>query len=367
MKILFLITKSTEGGAQTHISQLARFLIKRGDSVAVMSASGGWLENDIRSVGGIFIENPYFKNSLNPINVLKNRKVILNAVKDFNPDIVSCHSGFAGFVGRFFIRNKKPTIFTAHGWSFSPGSKIHQIVFSFIAEKIVSRWCEKIICVSDYDRKLAIKLKIADESKLVTIHNGVEIPEGEILPKESVSSIIFIGRLCYQKSPIILIKSLLCLPKDLLKKIKVKIVGDGPDLHLLKKFVIENGLSENVSLLGRLSRKDIFELLKKSDLFVLVSKYEGFPRSILEAMSFGLPIIASNVSGIPESVTSDIGFLLDKNTKEELAEKIQFLSTHPEVFKDMSINAKKNSKELFDIKIMCEKTTKIYSELYYLE
>ncbi|MCE9585347.1 glycosyltransferase family 4 protein [Candidatus Nomurabacteria bacterium] len=363
MRILFLITKSTEGGAQTHIFQLCRALKKEGHDVAVMSSPGGWLEFAIKDLGGIFISNDYFKNSYSFLNFLKSKKIILNTVDSFDPDIVSCHSGIAGIFGRLSILNKKPTIFTAHGWSFGQGSPFLQKIITYPSELLASHFCKKIICVSKYDLNLAIKLKVAPLYKLINIHNGAEIPSEKPLIRESLKSIIFVGRLSNQKKPELLLNALNILPKDIINNIIVYIVGDGPNYDKLNSLVIQNDLNEKVIFMGALSRLEILSFLEKNDLFILPTKQEGLPRSILEAISKGLPVIASDVGGVSEIVTSDIGFLLKKNTAQELAEYIEYLYKNPNILTCMSQNAFLRAKNNFSLEKMIQETIQIYKEI----
>jgi len=181
MKILYLITKSEPGGAQTHIYQLSKYFIEKGDQVAIMSYPGGWLEQETRKIGVEFYPNKCFSNIPNPFTIFKAIKKIKNLVKDFNPDLIACHSTAAGFLGRLTIRNKIPTIFTAHGWAFTKGTPFLRKSAAILIEKIAGKFCSKIICVSDFDKSLVLKYKIVPIDKIEVVHNGVKFKIFRIL------------------------------------------------------------------------------------------------------------------------------------------------------------------------------------------
>ena len=86
MRILYLITRSEEGGARTHVSQLCKYFNAKGDSVAVMSYPGGWLEKEVEKIGVQFYANHFFSNNLNPIKLISAVLKINNLVKEFKPD-----------------------------------------------------------------------------------------------------------------------------------------------------------------------------------------------------------------------------------------------------------------------------------------
>jgi len=274
MKILYLITKSEAGGAQTHVYQLGKYFIEKGDQVAIMSYPGGWLEQEIKNTEIEFYPNKYFSNIPNPFTILKAMKEIKKAVKDFNPNLIACHSTAAGFLGRLSIKNKIPTIFTAHGWAFTKGTPFLRKSIAILIEKIAGKFCSKIICVSDFDKSLVLKYKIVPINKVEVVHNGVSIQNIQD-SQNSKLSIVFIGRLAKPKDPLLLFKAFNSLSSELKNRASISIIGDGPKLKQLKEFIEETKL-QGVNLLGSMPRTKVFEILKKSNIFVLISDWEGF-------------------------------------------------------------------------------------------
>lgn len=366
MKILYLITKSEAGGAQTHIFQLSEALLKKGNSVAIMSFPGGWLETESRKIGVKFYDNKYFSNNLNLFFIIRSMKRIQEVINEFQPDLISCHSTMAGLLGRAVIRNKIPTIFTAHGWAFTQGTSSVRARIIVLLEKIASNFCSKIICVSNFDKKIAIKNNIASNDKLIAIHNGVRVQKDVNLSKKEVGyplKIVFVGRLVKQKDPMLLLRAYNQLGVELKKKSEVLIIGEGDKRKNLESFIKKHNLNERVKLLGVLPREKVFDVLKKSNIFVLTSNWEGFPRSILEAMSCGLPVIASNVGGVQESISEDCGFIVERGDVEAVQLSLERLIQNLELVKTMSRNAQKKLKSNFSLEKMINKTEEIYESI----
>ncbi len=359
MRILYIITKSTIGGAQTHIWQLASFVAGKGEQAAIMASPGGWLEGIAQKEGIKFYENPYLLNSFNPLNWEKAIGRIKKVVKEFNPNLISAHSSIAGFLTRVAIRGKIPTIFTAHGWGFTPGTPLLRRELILAAEKYSAKFAEKIICVSNFDKKLALRRNICGEEKLKVIHNGVEIQErGQEGGGES-DQITFVGRFDKQKDPVLLIKAYKGLDKELQENNKLVFVGEGEKEKEMRKII----KGENIIIKDKMDRDGVFEELKKSKIFVLSSNWEGLPRSILEAMSCGVPVIASNVGGVSELLSEGVGILVEKGNERELFSALNNLLKCEELRSKIGERGRKKAAKKFSIEKTHRKTLEVYKEI----
>lgn len=367
MKIFFFITKSEAGGAQTHVAQLTQFFVSHGDEIAIMSAPGGWLEKQASQLGARFFPNPSLSNSPHPLRLLKAAAVFSHAVKRFQPDLVACHSTMAGLIGRLSLRGEIPTVFTAHGWGFTQGAPWPRRLVLPVLERLAGRYSQKIICVSRNDLELAHKFHIVPEDKLALIYNGVKpsddariaSPLGDGLPPRNDENvqIYSIGRLAPPKNPFLLVEAFSRLPRRLQDKAYITIVGDGPDRARLESIVQNLHIAEHVQLTGALPRQDVLERLRsRADIFVLISHWEGFPYSILEAMAAGVPSIASRVGGIPEALEQGGGMLIDEDSLQQLVDTLALLITHDALRARMGIAARQRLRSRFSAKKMCEQT-----------
>lgn len=364
MKIIYLITKSEIGGAQTHLLGLLKEAVKRGHEVSLISFPGGWLEDQCVDLNIKFIPNKFFKNSYNPLNLFKSISFVRKILKKEKPDIIHCHSGGGGFYGRLAALGfpiKK--VFTAHGWSFRPGVPVFQKCISFLAEFLMKSLTDKVICVSNYDQKIGLKYGILNKEKSVVVHNGMDIPEDFPKKESEKVNIFFVGRLASPKRQDIFLDSISMLPINLKENISVNIFGGGENEEFLRQRSLKLGIESIVKFNTSLSHESMLKEYKNADILVLVSDYEAFPMVIVEAMSYGLPVIASCVGGIPEVVNNSNGILLQENTKEHLKDDLISLIENKEKRFFMSENARKTILGNFTLEKMLEKTFTAYSEL----
>ena len=363
MKILYLITKTELGGAQTHLLSLMKDMVSKGHTVGLMSRSGGWLSDEAQKIGVALYPNDCFSNSWNPVRAYGAVRNVKKAIADFKPDIISCHSSGAGTFGRLAVRGSIPTIFTAHSWAFTDGAPFSRKLAAVIFEKALASYAEKIICVSEFDRKLALKYGIASEEKLITIHNGVPIGQAEQKqPSAGKLKIVSIMRFAYPKEPLVLIEAFSKISESVRQKASLEIIGSGPLEERMSNAIRNFGLKDLVFLQNDISPAEIQRLLSQSDIFILVSKHEGLPMSVLEAMAAGLPVIASAVGGIPEEIDASCGILVEKNRVDLLTNALVELIQNQEMRMTMSVAARKRAATLFALSRFLSETELTYTE-----
>jgi len=358
MRVLYIITKSDTGGAQTHLSQLSAYVEHKGGSAAIMAHPGGWLEQKCASMGVQFYPNEYLSNSLNPVNDIRAGRMVKAAVNDFKPDIVSSHSSKAGVVARLAIRNRVPTLFTAHGWAFTDGTAILRKLHAIIFEKIAAPFCERIICVSEKDYQLALRYHIASAQKLLTVHNGVEIDKPQASVAPLARRIAFVARLAPPKDPIAFAEAL-----SAVENVEGHFIGGGPQEEELKEKIAQLGIGNRVTLHGDVPREEVFSLLATMDASVLISDYEGLPRSILEAMSAGLPIITSDVGGVRELVDERNGFVVARHDTEGVAAALARLATEEGLAARLGRASRERSEKEFSLQTMLTATYSVYERM----
>ncbi len=356
MRILYTITKSEIGGAQVHVALLAKHMKDSGHAVSIVSSPGGWLEHETTTIGVRFYENKYFSNSFNPIRILKSFFLIKKIVREFNPDIVHCHSSFAGAITRLAVQGKVKTIFTAHSWAFTDGASLFRKIIGVVSERFFSRWVDEIICVSEYDRQLALRYRIAPPDKLKTIYNGA--PRNPFTHSVKEDILITNGRLAYPKEYFLLLEAY----KKSGINLHLQIISDGPLRKIIEEKIQELGMQDRVTLLGNLSQEMVQEKLSKAKLFILLSKHEGFPLAILEAMSAGLPVIASSVGGIPEQIDASCGALTE-NDPEKVAALLKKMADNPSLLVELGNNARVKFEQKFTLLKFSKETEALYTVL----
>lgn len=364
LKIAYLITRSdTVGGAHVHVLDVASAARAAGHEVKVFVGGNGPYAALLREKGIEVVNLRYLVRPIRPhvdaLAVLECRR----AFQRFGPDIVHAHSTKAGLVGRAASKLAGiPVVFTAHGWAFTDGIAKRSRRLAVFLERRAARLCDAIICVSEYDRKLALDLGVGNEILLTCIHNGVP----DVLPDlRSTGShgekvqIVSVARLDSPKDHVLLLDALATI-----KEVpwRLDLIGDGPLTHRVQKRVCDLGLADRVVFSGLCN--DIPERLARADLFVLISRWEGLPLSILEAMRAQLPVIASNVGGVAESVTDGVtGFLVPKGDKPVLANRLMRLLSDATLRHQMGREGRAAYKWEFSFEEMYRRTMDVYQSV----
>ncbi|MEK7754681.1 MAG: glycosyltransferase, partial [Acidobacteriota bacterium] len=252
-------------------------------------------------------------------------------------------------------------IYTPHGWPI--GRRISGplgVVFS-IAERVAARWCSAIICVCEEEKRLALGKGIVAADKLHVVYNGVrDVPAGlRANPASSPVRICSIARFESPKDHRTLLKALAALRSQ---PWTLDLIGAGPLEAKTREFAAELGLAGRVHFLGY--QTEPARALASAQLFVLSSRSEGFPRSVLEAMRAGLPVVASDVGGVGEAVKEGVGGLLvPRESPEALSAALGRLIADPALRQRMGAAGRSTFESRFDCESMVEKTAAIYATL----
>ena len=358
-----MITRADDlGGAQTHVRDLAVALKERGEQVIVLAGGGGPLFD---SLAKHQVECRLLKNLVHPIKPFQDLSAdreIKAIIKEIKPDLVTTHSNKAGLLGRFAAKSLKiPVIHTSHGFLFGGRENSLPGYFYRLAEKIAAGSADRIICVSESEYRLALELKVIKPDKLRIVYNGLPDIDCECwaAPEQEPVRIINVARFAEPKDHLTLLQALAGLG-DL--KWHMDLVGDGPQQKYIESLADDPRLAGKISILGM--RSDVPELLAKSSLFVLSSKREGFPISILEAMRAGLPVVATNVGGIAEAVIDgETGFLVPVGDHAAMRKRVCALIEDPQLRKQMGTKGRERFLKHFTLKQMVENTVDIYREV----
>ncbi len=362
MKVLYFITRSdTIGGAQIHVRDLALSMLKAGHKVVVVVGGKGIYYDVLKKNDIPVIPIMNLSRKIDCSSDFKATISFYNILKSFKPDIISLHSVKSGLIGRIssFLYRKSKVIYTAHGWSHirtATGRKKQLYIF-------IERWLQvisdKVITVCDVDRDYAKEVIKIPHHKLRKIHNGMH----DLLPKKNeineIIKFITVARFQEPKDYKTLIKAFELLP---ITSWQLDIVGDGPDFNEINNIVLKSKIKNKVKFLGR--SDNVSNLLENSNVFILISNSEGFPRSILEAMRASLPVIATDVGGVCESVlNNENGFVIPVKSPEILCSKIKCFLDSPTLIEEFSNNSRLYYETKFTFDKLYESTTKLYIEV----
>lgn len=287
---------------------------------------------------------------------------LMEIIKKENIDIIHTHNGGGKYWSVLckLINPKIKLVHTLHEtgvveWMNSIKMWIHRV------------FIDKNIAISTDIYKSCLKNKI---NKVIKIYNGIKLKNFIVnkndFSKNKTLNIINVARISHpKKGHDVLIKAIkICKDKGI--DFTCNIIGgvyyyDQKSIKHLEKIVEELELKDDIHFLG--NREDIPEILSKADLFILPSRYEGMPISLLEAMASRLPIIASDIAGSNDLIKhGQNGLLFESENYIDLADKIISLYNNREKMQELAQNAFDYVKD-FDISLMYEKYCDLYKKL----
>lgn len=347
MRILQIITRSELGGAQTVVVQLANKLSESHDVILVAGEGDGKMW-DMVSPRVTCVKSHHLQRALSPLKDIKASIELRRIYRKYKPDIIHLHSSKAGTLGRIVFPTKK-VVYTVHGFD-----SIRLAFRKFLPiERLLQRRCSAIVGVSNYDEKNLRSEKIA--RNVTTVYNGIAKPDSNSVTKLDVISnypktILCIARINPQKNPRLFIETARLLPQYgfvwIGNQESVEHLGDIPN---------------NCYFMGNMVNAGAY--CAQADLLMLPSNYEGLPMVIIEAMSFGKPVVASDVGGVSEIVRNDINGYTLPNQAELFAEKIDTILTNSELYATMSQSSLDIFKKELTIDSMVEGYMNIYKSI----
>jgi glycosyltransferase involved in cell wall biosynthesis len=375
MRVLFVTSKSF-GGSGKHISVLSRGISKRIYCDLIYFPSGVTQDAEIEE---------YFANvfrftkrpSLNPFSILSNISDIIKLIRLNEYDIVHSHTSIGGVVGRlaaFFSFKKIKTIHTIHAFGADEHTPLKVKWIFWIIEKILDKLTYLYISPSKYMIDYGCRIKLINKKKAIVIYNSLPFDRSysdaerqniitNLKQKHNLSAddriFLFCGRLDRQKGVDILIHA---MAKINFLNIKLIICGTGDQLSYLKKLSMELNVSDNIIWVGWQANTDQYYII--SDYFIMPSRWESFGLVFLEAMFFKLPIIATNVQGIPEVVKHRLnGILVPSHYPDELDIAMSEVINNLELSKSLGSEGHSILKNNFNYNIFISDTLKAYYSL----
>lgn len=349
MRIFHIITLSSVGGAQSVVVNLANAQVENNEVWVISSDTmEAWkaLKPDIKVIG-----ISQLKRAISLLDIVVCLKLIFYRVK-YRPDIVHLHSSKIGALGRIAFSPHK-TVYTVHGFdSIRIANR-----FFLPVEKALKNWCARIVGVSWYDQQ---NLMAEGICKNVTyVYNGID--DKLVVDIENVAHGIRERMLAIRQQYGRVVMSI--ARDDSPKKIDLFI----EIARLLPEYAFvwignsnDHKKGSNVFLLGQIPLA--WQLLEYADVFVLPSNYEGLPISIIEALAFSKPVVASNVGGITELLDGSNGFAVE-NDAESMVDKIRFILESPLRYEEFSRYARRTYLEKFTVEHMLAGYDKIYKEI----
>lgn len=286
--------------------------------------------------------------------------------RKYNFDILHAHSAIpTGLIGVIVAKIlKKPIFITVHGMDVNNFMK--NLPFRMLIQFSLNNSAQ-IITVSK-DLAENIKSLHINHEKITILRNSVNIQQFKPIKNKNIRYkhgigkedilVLFVGYLDVFKGIFELVDSFNEIKQE---NIKLMIVGTGPKKYELKDRVHKLGLEKTVIFTGNLKPEEMHNYYQAADIFTLPSYTEGLPISILEAMSCGTPVIATNVGGIPEIIDDNInGFIIPPKNKKILKDKLNILIKDAKLREYFAKNSIIKIKREFNIDQKIDKLTALY-------
>ena len=359
MSFTILHTESSKGwgGQENRTLQESIGLRQRGARVIILCQPDSVLGRRASSEG-IEVRTCRMEKSYDIFAI----KYILKLIKAENIDVITTHSGrdslLAGIAGR--ISGKKPLIIRTRHLAMPITSRF---TYNFLSDKIVT--------VSEYVRQYLISEGISSE-KITAIPTGIDpeqfspdkaaaVLREELKLSPDIPLVGTIAILRRKKGHHVLLNAITLVLEKIPEAVFI-FAGDGPQKQNILNRISELGLLNKVVMLGL--RKDIPDILKSIDVFVLPTLQEALGTSFLEAMAMGKPVIGTNVGGVGEVIKDGVnGYLVEPDNPVALADAIIKMFRDKEKAGQMGIEGRKIAKQDFSLEKMREGMFALYSSL----
>ena len=323
IRVVHVITRLELGGAQQNTLYCVRHHDRQRFDVGLIAGRGGLLDDEARSIPDADVQLvPYLRHPLAPAHDAYALARLVRHFRTRRVDIVHTHSSKAGILGRLAARmaGVPVVIHTVHGWSFNDTQSAARRRLYVMLERLCARLTDRLLVVSSPNREKGLALDIGRPGAYRVLHSGIDIAAfagatGRAEVREELgfgAERIVVGTVANfkaQKAPLDFVAAAAAARRRE-PRFAFFMAGDGELRAEVERRIRAEGLRDCFRLLGW--RRDAVRLFQAMDIYLLTSHFEGLPRSVLQAMAAGVPVVATAVDGTPEVVRDEISGLLVK-------------------------------------------------------
>jgi glycosyltransferase involved in cell wall biosynthesis len=346
-KIVLVVTLAERGGAQTYVASLLPALTPAFD-VIVAAHGPGPLRDAARAAGARYVALQRMRRDLDPLHDLLALGELVRLLRRERPHIVHANSSKAGVLARLAAAfTRVPVrVFTVHGWAHAAHHGAAGTVYRW-ADRLMAPLTTLTICVAERERQVGLAARTCRAASTVVVPNAVDVAATEVAhAPRGPARVVSVGRLKAPKDPVTLVRAVALMRSSC----EVVLAGDGPDREALTRELQAAGVADRVELAG--DRGDVAQLLSGATVFVLSSRSEGAPMSVLEAMAAGLPVVATAVGGIPELVEDGrTGLLVAPGDPHALATALERVLEDPEFGRRLGAAGRERALARFDLAV----------------
>lgn len=343
--------EALKGGPATYLNTLFSFQVGIYERVSLFCPRS---QAHLIDCAGVEIV-PFPDTGRTPLGVARLLRHWHRYISANSHDIVHLHSSFAGLAGRLAPRcTTAKIIYCPHGWAFAMDTAPTRKRLYALVEQLLARRTDAIINISANEAKLAAWAGISAPLSAM-IHNGVEnAPWQPPAPGRKPTRLLFVGRYDYQKGIDI---AAMAMPRLSAQGFTLTVIG-GP---VVGRSPVST-FAPHITDMGWSSPEKVAAAMAKADIVVMPSRWEGFSLVALEAMRAGRPIVAAEVSSLPEAVIDgETGVLYAPNSPDALTRAVLRLAAMDVA--QLGRNARKRYEERFTAERMFRATAEVYARL----
>ncbi|MEA2872965.1 MAG: hypothetical protein QOH67_2941 [Hyphomicrobiales bacterium] len=361
LKILHVL-RSPVGGLFRHVIDLSRAQAARGHQVGIVadsSTGGARADAAFASLSGqLALELTRVPMSRHAgLSDLSAQRHVAQRARDTGADVLHGHGAKGGAYARL-CGGRAIRVYTPHGGSlhYSRSSPVGLLYLTL--EQVLMARTELFLFESRYGRD-AFTAKIGTPRSLVrVVHNGVTAEEfAEVAPDADATDIVFIGELRLLKGVDVLLDALALSSRE--RRVTATIVGDGPDAGQFSEQAESLGAGSSTRFIAPMPAREAFKLGR---LLVVPSRAESLPYIVLEAAAAAVPLIATNVGGIPEVFGPQASRLIPPGDAAALAAAISSALANPAALRNESLTLQARVRAEFSAGVMADAVLAAYAE-----
>lgn len=382
MRVVHLITRLIVGGAQENtVSSVLGLLEKPGLKLRLVSGPTegpeGSLEPFVTVFPGLFSVEPALVRPVAPAADVRALLRLTRLLRTESPEIVHTHSGKAGLLGRLAARLAAVpvVIHTIHGPSFGPfQGRIANLALRG-AERFAGRFTTHFVVVANAMAQQYLAAGIGTPDRYTRVFSGFDLepflaatPDPGVRHRLGLTAdhlvVGKVARLVDLKGHDELLSASTELVRDF-PQLRFLLVGDGPLRPALEEEIARRGLGRHFVFTGLVPPDRIPELVGAMDLLVHLSRREGLPRALPQAMAAGRPVVAYDCDGAGEvCVNGRTGYLIPPGNLTALRERIRLLGGDPRLRAELGNRGREMVRELFPVQRMVDDLHVLYQRLW---
>lgn len=331
MRLGLFVTRLDLGGAQQVVLDLAAHAAGQGVDVTLYAGAGGALDDAARALPVQVQLLPWLPHAVAPGDALAVPR-LAQLFRAGRLDVLHTHSSKAGALGRVAAKLARvpAVVHTVHGWSFNDTQSAATQRAFVAVEKACAKLSDALVCVSEHDRARGLSLHIGQKDQYRILRAGIDVerfsaPTGGPALRQRLGIpdghrvVGTVANFKPQKGPLdcaeVAVRVLRA--RD---DVHVVYAGDGPLRSLAEQRLVHAGVHQRAHLLGWCD--DVDAVYAASDVFLLMSHFEGLPRSVLQAMAGRVPVVATAVDGTAEVVRKETGYPVARGDVAGAAEAV---------------------------------------------